>query len=510
MTQKNKPENAKPQTTSKSASGSASDDDPIFGSLDAGFIPDKTDIIGTLRKLNANQIAHITYRLSQAAQQHLLHSWDLWAHAGQYPDASDWRVWMILAGRGFGKTRAGAEWVKAAAAANPHWRIALVGATLDDVRQVMIEGQSGLLAIADAQDVPIWFPSQGKLQFANGATAYVYSAETPDKLRGPQHHIAWCDELAKWPHAEPTWDNLMLGLRLADRPQAMVTSTPRPTPLLARLMAEPGVVICTGRTRDNVHLPTAFVEQVEAQYGGTRLGRQELDGEYLTDVPGALWTLAGIDAVRVAAAPAPDALRRVVIGVDPPAGSISGAAGDACGIIVVALSDVGASDVGASDVGGADQRGYVLADHSVVGASPEGWARAVADAAALWGADRVIAEANQGGKMVASVLKAACITLPVKLVHASRGKSARAEPIAALYEAGRVHHVGAFPALEDEMCGLIAGGGYQRILAAGAARGGTAVAGKSPDRADALVWALTELMLSPAAQASAAARVRWL
>ena len=394
--------------------------------------------------------------------------WALWAHDGQIEPPGDWRVWLIRAGRGFGKTRAGAEWVSAMARAMPDSRIALVGGTIEDVRRVMIEGESGILRVGRHGDHFDWRRDAGELTFKSGAVAYVYSAEAPEKLRGPEHAVAWCDELSKWRNGDATWDNLMMTMRIGDRPRVLVTTTPRPNALMRRVMTLPGVIETLGRTRDNAHLPVSFVEAMQGMYGATTLGRQELDGELIEDLTGALWLRAGIERCRVAAAAE---LVRVVVGVDPPAGT----GGDACGIVVAGL--------------GRDGRGYVLDDASVRGASPERWARAVARATARWHADRVIAEANQGGEMVKSVLLAAECGLPVTLVHATRGKSARAEPVATLYEAGRVSHVGAFAALEDEMCGMIAGGGYEGP-------------GRSPDRADALVWALAELMLGRRGEAS--------
>lgn len=390
--------------------------------------------------------------------------WWQWAHEGQRRPAGEWRVWLIRAGRGFGKTRAGAEWVSEIARSFPGCRIALVGATLDDARRVMIEGPSGLLTVAKSHEKLDWRRSAGELRFASGAIATIYSAESPDKLRGPEHGFAWCDELAKWRGGvgDAAWDNLLMGLREGDAPQLVVTTTPRPVKLMRRVRALPDCRETLGRTRDNPHLPTSFVEAMLADYAGTRLGRQELDGELLEDVAGALWTRRLIERVRAGAA-APE-LVRVVIGVDPPAS----AGGDACGIVAVGL--------------GRDGRGYVIEDATVSGVSPEGWAGAVAKCAARCGADRVVAEKNQGGEMVASVLRGADTGLPVTLVHASRGKSARAEPVALLYEAGKIRHLGPFPELEDELCGLQAGGGYEGP-------------GRSPDRADALVWAMTELML---------------
>jgi phage terminase large subunit-like protein len=286
-------------------------------------------------------------------------------------------------------------------------------------------------------------------------------------LRGPQHSHAWCDEIAKWdtggPKAGQAWDNLLLGLRLGSRPQLVATTTPRAVPLLKRLIANREFAVTGGSTSANKdNLPTRYISSIRREFGKSLLGRQEIDGELIEDIAGALWTRFLIEACREAAASSRPA--RVVIGVDPPISS----AGDACGIVVCALGEDGVA--------------RVLADASVAKASPERWARAVAQAARAWDADRVIAEANQGGAMVESVLRAAEISLPIRLVHASRGKVARAEPVAALYEAGRVRHAGMFPALEDELCGLIAGGGYEGP-------------GRSPDRADALVWAMTELML---------------
>ena len=410
--------------------------------------------------------------LSPREQQEFFYRWNFWARPGQRPPAGDWSIWLIMAGRGFGKTRAGAEWVRSIAEGDGSARFALVGANYAETRTVMVEGESGLLSIAPPKQRPLWEPSLKRLTWENGAQAHLYSAAEPEGLRGPQHSHGWCDEIAKWMNnagqAEAAWNNLKMGLRLGYRPQLVATTTPRPVPLV-RALVSGDIAVSKGRTLDNdLHLPVAFLTAMNADYRGTRLGRQELDGELIEDVEGALWTRAMIEGCRVDRDVARDerdiGFARIVIGVDPPAS----ATGDACGIVVAGL--------------GADGKAYVLADTSVEKASPETWARKVADAADRFDADRVIAEANQGGAMVKSVLHAAKISLPVKLVHAARGKVARAEPVAALYENDRVHHVGAFPQLEDEMCGLLVGGGYEGP-------------GRSPDRADALVWALTELML---------------
>lgn len=419
------------------------------------------DLIAELASLSVVERQRLLSRLSVAQRAELNNRWSRWGHRGQVVDGEDWRVWLMLAGRGFGKTRAGAEWVARYAKENKGARIALVGATRDDVVRVMVKGESGLLNVARFLGPVRWRPTEGVVEFGKGSRAYAYAAEAPEALRGPEHHIAWCDELAKWRRAETTWDNLMMTLRLGEHPQVLVTTTPRAVPLIRRIQKLPDVRVTRGRTRDNAHLPDSFVTDIHAQYAGTTLGRQELEGELLEDVEGALWTRAMIEACRTDEVPV---LARVVVGVDPPAGIGC----DACGIVAVGL--------------GADARGYVLEDASVAGERPEGWARAVADCAGRHGADRVVAESNQGGRMVESVLRAADATLPVALVHASRGKSARAEPVQMLYAQGRVLHVEAFPALEDELCGLMAGGGYEGP-------------GRSPDRADALVWALAELML---------------
>jgi phage terminase large subunit-like protein len=393
---------------------------------------------------------------------HALHrDWPIWQSDAQAEPAGDWRVWLMMAGRGFGKTRLGAQWVRSLAAANPEARIALVAATMAEVRSVMIEGESGLLAVTHGLDAVHWEPSLGRLTWGNGAQAFAYSAETPEGLRGPQHHYAWCDELAKWKAPKTLWDNLMLGLRLGERPRSLVTTTPRSVALLRSLIKTEGVIVRRGGTGDNPYLPDAFTKSVNALYAGTRIGRQELDGELIEDVKGALWTRDMIERARVGMLPA---VQRVVVAVDPPAGI----GGDACGIVAAAL--------------GADGKAYVIEDASVSGEAPDGWAARVAACAARHHADRVVAEANNGGKMVESVLRGANYAMPIKLVHAAHGKVARAEPVMTLYKSERAFHVGAFPDLEDELCGLITGGGYEGP-------------GRSPDRADALVWAMTELML---------------
>ncbi len=434
-----------------------------------------------LAGLRREELAYLPYHWgfhARPAQRWPAECWPTEHGAQDAPAAIAWRIWLILAGRGFGKTRAGAEWVRHIAESTPDARIALVAANLGEARSVMVEGESGLLALGKPALRPRYEPSLRRLSWPNGATAQLYSAGEPDALRGGQFSHGWCDEIAKWDQAGnravASWNNLLLGLRLGERPRLVATTTPRRVALVQRLLAEAAdahnaIHITRGTTMDNAqHLPPAFLESVTRSFGGSALGRQELLGELIEERAGALWSRALLERQRLATGTTPP-LNRIVIGVDPPAS----AHGDACGIIVCGQT--------------ADGNAIVLADASVARPAPEVWARAVADAAKHWGADRVIAEANQGGAMVESVLRAAAIHLPLRLVHASRGKAARAEPVAALYAAGRVRHAAMFPALEDELCGLSPGGSYEGP-------------GRSPDRADALVWALSELMLRPRAE----------
>ncbi|HEX2555851.1 MAG TPA: terminase family protein [Microvirga sp.] len=380
----------------------------------------------------------------------------------------DWTIWLILGGRGAGKTRAGAEWIKGMAHGAPWFtlaparRIAIVGETFADARHVMIEGPSGLLAVHEPRDRPAWSPSRRRLEWANGAIAQVFSAEDPDSLRGPQFDAAWADEIAKWRYVDEAWDMLQFGLRLGARPREIVTTTPRPIPLLKRLLADPRAAVSRSRTQDNAaNLAPAFLQQVVGRYAGTRLGRQELDGELIEDRADALWTRDRIEAARIAAAPA---LARIVVSVDPPASSSRRA--DACGIVAAGIDSAGT--------------GYVLADETASELKPPDWA---AKAVALYRrleADALVVETNQGGEMAAAVIREVDPGVPVTARRATRGKYLRAEPVSVLYAQGRVRHVGAFPALEDELCDFGPGG---------------LSTGRSPDRLDALVWALTELML---------------
>ncbi len=400
--------------------------------------------------------------------------WQFWARKNQRTPQGAWNTWLVMSGRGFGKTRIGSEWIRenvcgtSPLAAPPSgWRrIALVAETAADARDVMVLGDSGILASHPKDYRPEWSPTNRRLTWPNGVEAWVYNATEPDQLRGPQHHAGWVDELAKFRYMQETWDQLQFGLRLGNHPQALVTTTPRPLPLIKRLILDPDTVVTKGSTLDNqANLAANTIKQLYERYGGTRLGRQELEGEVLDDVPGALWNRDSIDGSRVGEVPLN--MERVFVAVDPAVSNNEGS--DEHGIIVVGL---------ARDKDGY-ARGYVLEDGTVRG-TPEDWARKAVSLYRSWSADKIIAEKNQGGLMVESTIKSVDRTVPVKLVHASRGKYVRAEPISALYEQGRVHHVGRLDLLEDQMC----------MFSADMLR--TASNG-SPDRVDALVWGLTEI-----------------
>jgi len=432
--------------------------------------PDR--LTAALSELSADEIAFLRA------------DWQVWARDDQLPPAGlegsqPWRVWLILGGRGAGKTRTGAEWVRAKALGlgpageRPARRIALVGETVADGRRVMIEGVSGLLSVHRDGERPSFEPSKGEVSWPNGTVAQVFSAEAADGLRGPQFDAAWCDEIAKWREAEAAWDMLQFALRLGTSPQAVVTTTPRPVPILRALVDDPATVTTRARTADNAHnLAPSFLAEMTRRYAGTALGRQELDGEIIDERAGSLWRRDWIESHRVTAAPG---MMRGVVAVDPPVTAT--ARSDACGIVVAGR--------------GADGRAYVLDDRSLSGRAPEVWARAAIEAWRAHMADRVVAETNQGGDLVVAVLRQVGGSVPVRQVRATRGKWVRAEPVAALYAEGRVSHVGRLDRLEDQMCAL----GVD-----GLARG------RSPDRLDALVWALTDLMLEPEAMPG----LRWI
>jgi phage terminase large subunit-like protein len=386
-----------------------------------------------------------------ALLQETRYRWTLKARPNQLPPAGSWRTWLIQAGRGFGKTRIGAEWTRASV---QHFPIVnIIGATADDARDIMIEGESGILACCPDHERPDYLPSKRRLEWPNGARTLIFTADEPERLRGKQHMRLWADEIGAWRHAD-AWDQAMFGLRLGADPRAVATTTPRPTPLIRNLIADPTTVITRGSTYDNrANLAPQFLDQIIKRYEGTRLGRQELGGELLLDVPGALWHLAMFDERR----PAPD-LKRVIVAIDPAASTNEGS--DETGIIVAGQ--------------GIDDDWYVLADRSGIFA-PNAWAKRAIAAYDEFKADRIVAEVNNGGDMVESTLRTVRKSIPYTKVHASRGKAIRAEPIASLYAQGNVWHVEPFIALEDQLVNW------------------TPDSGDSPDRLDALVWALTEL-----------------
>jgi phage terminase large subunit-like protein len=375
-------------------------------------------------------------------------------------NGADWTTWLVIGGRGAGKTRTGAEWVRDLALADGKACIALIGETEHDAREVMVEGVSGLLDVHPISDRPQWISTRRRLEWKNGAVAQVFSAENPQGLRGPQFSAAWCDELAKWRHADATFDMLQFGLRLGERPRQVITTTPRPIALLQNLIEDKRTAVTHAGTRANAfNLAPDFVDTVLQRYLGTQLGRQEIGGEIIEERSDALWTRAQLELCRVAAAPP---LQRIVFAVDPPASAKQGA--DACGLVAAGLAEGGLI--------------YVLADDTVAGLSPQGWATKAIALWRRWQADALVVEVNQGGDMVRAVIGEADRGVPVHEVRAIRGKWLRAEPVSQLYEQGRIKHVGTFAALEDEMCDF----GLDGLSG-----------GRSPDRLDALVWAVTAL-----------------
>ena len=414
--------------------------------------------------------------LSEAEVAALPWLFDFWALPHQLPPSGDWRSWVIMGGRGAGKTRAGAEWVRSRVEGNRPRdpgacsRIALVGETFDQVREVMIFGESGILACSPPDRRPEWSATRRRLTWPNGAEAAAFSAHDFEGLRGPQFDGAWVDELAKWKNGQDAWDMLQFALRLGDDPRVCVTTTPRNVGVLKDLLKAPSTVVTHARTQDNsAYLAGSFLAEVEARYAGTRLGRQELDGVLLEEAEGALWRAADLERVRVGAVPDLD---RIVVAVDPP---VTGHAGsDTCGIVVVGAVVQGPPQ---------SWRAYVLEDASVASSSPLAWAQAAVAAMRRHSADRIVAEVNQGGDLVEAVLRQVDPLVPYAKVHASRGKVARAEPVAALYEQGRVRHLRGLAELEDQMCRM----------------GPRGFEGKgSPDHVDALVWAVTELLIKTA------------
>jgi phage terminase large subunit-like protein len=414
-------------------------------------------------RLEDSERAKWRTRLSRIEKRRLFRRWSFWARPDQRLPPGDWVYWLILAGRGAGKTRAGAEavreWIKTYPIVN------LIGATADDARDIMVLGESGLLACCSPTERPHYASASARLIWPNGATSQLFSAEEPDRLRGKQHMKLWCDELAAWRYPD-AFEQALLGLRLGDSPQVVITTTPRPLKMLKQLLADKDAIVTHGSTFDNAdHLARAFLSRIAARYEGRAVGRQELFAEMLEEAPGALWTRELIERHRIAGVAAPGEYAEIVVGVDPPA--TSGARADECGIVVASKA--------------ANGEIYVLADLSSQGDSPAGWATRVVAAYRSYRANRVVVEVNNGGEMVADVLRQSEANLPVRSVNATRGKFLRAEPIAAAYERGMVHHVGAFAKLEDQLCALTPDFDARS-------------AGYSPDRADALVWAIADLI----------------
>lgn len=429
--------------------------------------------------------AIIREEFSLEEQLDLLYNWKLWARETQLaPEKSQagkkWTSWLILAGRGFGKTRTGAEWIIERQKSGTGKRMALVGETAADVRDVMVEGESGILACAPPWNMPNYTPSKRRLEWPNGSIATTYSAEEPDQLRGPAHDTAWCDEIAKWRYPD-TWDQLMFGLRLGTDPRVCATTTPRPIKLIRELLKDTHTAITRGSSYDNrANLAKTFFRQVISKYEGTRLGRQELNAEVLDDVPGALFVRDIIDLLRrkpgqiatdneVKGLGSDRAvamhMRRITINIDPAA--TSGEEADETGLTVTGL--------------GEDGHGYVLADESGR-YKPNEWGEKAIALYNRFDADVIVAEVNNGGEMVENTLRAIDLNVSYKAVHASKGKVTRAEPVSALYEQKKIHHVGSFPALEDQMCMFTSDFDRKK-------------AGFSPDRMDSMVWGFTELML---------------
>lgn len=414
--------------------------------------------------------------LTAAQRNDLLHHWPFWARPNQIAPLGQWLTWVILAGRGFGKTRCGSEWVrsmvcgKTPLAPGKAHRVALVAETAADARDVMVEGDSGLLGVHPKDFRPVYEPSKRRITWPNGAVATLFNATEPDQLRGPQHDLGWCDELAKWRYAQETWDMMQFGLRLGDDPRQLITTTPRPIVLLKGIMKDPRTVVTRGSTFENrANLAKTFLENIRTKYEGTRLGRQELEAEVLDDVPGSLWTREMLDKTRKAKKDKLPDMQRVVVSIDPAGKSQE-----------TAITE-GTAETGIICAGlGVDGRGYVLADETC-SLSPNGWARRALSLFDLYEADAIVVETNQGGDMVKQTVQSARPGVPVVEVHASRGKVTRAEPIAALYEQGRISHVGTHAALEDQMVL------FTPLGIAGETTG---------DRVDALVWGLSQLFPS--------------
>jgi phage terminase large subunit-like protein len=422
----------------------SSADQKSFGKASIGALP-KHLLTKLLESLSDEEACALHYE------------WEAWARSAQLPPSGNWSFWVVLAGRGFGKTRTGAEWVRGKVESEQAGRLAFVAKDPGEARDVMIEGESGILEISPPWFRPKYEPSKKRLTWPNGAIATIYSSEDPEELRGPQHDAAWVDELFKYRNQEDLWDQLGYGLRLGDNPQVCITSTPRPTKTMMLILKDPMTIVTGGSTYENLQNLSPIYKSIIRRHEGTRLGRQELNAEILDDIPGALWTYGMIDKLRLSAVPCE--LSRVVVSIDPAVTSNEDSA--ETGIIVAGK--------------GVDGHGYVLTD-ATISETPEKWARRAIERLEFYSGDRIIAEVNNGGDLVESVLRSVDRSVPYRAVHASRGKRTRAEPISALYEQGLIHHVGSFPELEDQMCT------YDPLNSK-----------ESPDRMDSLVWAFTDL-----------------
>ena len=423
-----------------------------------------------LAEMSEAEQAAFLASLTEGDAEALLYDWrGFLARPDQVAPAGDWDIWLTLAGRGWGKTRTGAEWVRDEVDSGRAKRIALIAETAADCRDVLVEGDSGIISLYPKEEAPLYEPSKRRLTWPNGAVATLFNATEPGQLRGPQFDLAWSDELAKWRYARATWDQLQFGLRLGEDPRQIVTTTPRNIEIIKAIMngEEGKVVVTVGKTSDNrSNLADKFLKKILGRYEGTRMGRQELNAEILGDIPNALWTLSNIDTYR--ASTIPDNMARIVVAVDPAITNTERS--DEHGIVAVGVT------AGSID----DREGYVLEDASATG-SPEQWARRAIACYDSWEADAIVVEVNQGGDMVKNTIRTIRSDIPIREVRATRGKHVRAEPISSLYAQGRVHHVGSFPELETQMT-MMTSHGFE--------------GGGSPDRLDALVWAATELFPS--------------
>lgn len=426
--------------------------------------------------LSDKERSDILSSLSPEELQALEHDWKFWGRPDQQLPPEPWSIWLLLAGRGFGKSRTGSETIRQLVEGRTplgkgrYKNVAIIGETAADVRDVMIEGPSGILTSTPKAFRPLYEPSKRRLTWPNGATAGLYNATEPDQLRGPQFDLAWLDELAKWRYMQETWDQLQFGMRLGTDPKQIITTTPKPLPLIREIMKYSYTHVTRGSTYDNeANLARSFFYQVVERYAGTRLGRQEIDAEILEDVPGAMFSRDDIEKNRRISFEGE--LNRIVVAVDP-----SGTAGsdhqDAVGIVVAGKTR--------------DKHAYIIDDRTI-NASPKTWAGRAVDAFHEYDADEIIAEANFGGEMVRSTIQSVDPLVPVKIVHASRGKHIRAQPVASLYEQGRVHHIGQFSELEDQLA-FFTHEGYMGV--------------GSPNNADAAVWALTDLLIKPLRKAT--------